>query len=61
LQPELPRPSRPIVIVLVAPERSAERLEGWRLWLLGNSRTVGLFALMVIGAILIGRGIHDLT
>jgi threonine/homoserine/homoserine lactone efflux protein len=51
----------PIVIVFVAPERSAERLEGWRLWLLGNSRTVGLVALMVIGAILVGRGIHDLT
>jgi hypothetical protein len=36
-------------------------LEGWRQWLLGNSRTVGLIALMVIGAILIRRGIHDLV
>jgi len=51
----------PIVVVLVQPERSAERLKGWRLWLLGNSRTVGLVALMVIGAILIARGIHDLA
>jgi hypothetical protein len=51
----------PIIVVLVAPDRSAARLEGWRRWLLGNSRTVGLVALMVIGAILIGRGILDLT
>ena len=51
----------PIVVVLVAPARSADRLERWRLWLLGNSRAVGLIALMVVGAILIGRGIHDLT
>lgn len=51
----------PIVVVLVAPERSAERLEQWRRWLLGNSRTIGLVALMVIGAILIARGIHDLA
>jgi hypothetical protein len=51
----------PIVVVLVAPERAAETLQGWRRWLLGNSRTVGLVALMVIGAILIGRGIHDLA
>lgn len=51
----------PIVVVLVAPERSAERLAGWRRWLLGNSRTIGLVALMVIGAILVARGIHDLV
>jgi hypothetical protein len=29
--------------------------------LLGNSRTIGLVALMVIGAILVARGIHDLV
>lgn len=51
----------PIVVVLVAPDRSAERLEHWQRWLLGNSRTVGLVALMVIGAILMARGIHDLV
>jgi len=53
--------SAPIVLVLVAPERSAERLAAWRRWLLGNSRTIGLVALMVVGALLIGRGIHDLV
>jgi hypothetical protein len=52
--------SAPIVLALVAPERSADRLAAWRRWLLGNSRTIGLVALMVVGALLIGRGIHDL-
>jgi Sap, sulfolipid-1-addressing protein len=50
----------PIAVVLFAPERSAERLAQWRRWLLGQSRTVGLVALMVIGAIVTARGIHDL-
>ena len=53
--------SAPIVLALVAPERSAERLAAWRRWLLGNSRTIGLVALIVVGALLIGRGIHDLV
>ena len=50
----------PIAVVLVAPERSAERLAEWRRWLLGNSRTIGLVALMVIGALVAARGIHNL-
>ena len=32
----------------------------WRRWLLGNSRAIGLVALIVIGAALIVRGAHDL-
>jgi NAD/NADP transhydrogenase beta subunit len=51
----------PIVLVLVAPERSAERLAQWRQWLLGNSRAIGLVALMVIGVLLAARGIQDLA
>ena len=51
----------PLVVVLVAPDRAAKRLEEWRRWLLGNSRRIGLIALMVIGAALIVRGIHDLV
>jgi Sap-like sulfolipid-1-addressing protein len=50
----------PVVVVLVAPERSAQRLATWRRWLLGNSRTIGLIALIVIGALLIAKGAHDL-
>jgi Sap-like sulfolipid-1-addressing protein len=50
----------PIVVVLAAPERSAETLAEWRRWLLVNARTIGLVALMVIGAALIAKGSHDL-
>ena len=50
----------PIVVVLAAPAQSAERLASWRRWLLGNSRTIGLILLIVIGAALVARGIHDL-
>jgi hypothetical protein len=51
----------PVVVVFAAPERSDEMLARWRRWLLGNSRAVGLVALMVIGALLIVRGVHDLV
>lgn len=50
----------PIVIVVVAPDRSAQLLAAWRGWLLGNSRMIGLIALIVIGAALIAKGVHDL-
>ena len=50
----------PVVVVFVAPDQASARLARWRRWLLGNSRAVGLCALMVIGAILIVRGIRDL-
>ena len=50
----------PIVIVIVAPDRSTRLLAAWRSWLLGNSRLIGLIALVVIGAALIVRGVHDL-
>ena len=51
----------PIIVVTVNPDRSAERLAAWRSWLLGNSRVIGLVALIVIGAALIARGAHDLV
>jgi hypothetical protein len=50
----------PIAVALAAPDRSAQRLAAWRGWLLGNSRLIGLVALLVIGAALIARGAHDL-
>jgi hypothetical protein len=50
----------PIVVALAAPDRADERLAAWRGWLLGNSRRIGLFALVVIGALLIAKGAHDL-
>jgi drug/metabolite transporter (DMT)-like permease len=50
----------PIVVALLAPERADERLAEWRGWLLGNARTIGLWALVVIGALLVAKGAHDL-
>ena len=50
----------PIVVAVLAPERADERLSAWRAWLLGNSRTIGLWALVVIGALLVAKGAHDL-
>jgi len=51
----------PIVIAVVAPERSEQRLAVWKAWLLGNSRNVVLVVLMVVAALLIARGISDLV
>ncbi len=51
----------PIVVAVAAPERAAQRLAAWKSWLLGNSRTVVLVVLMVVGALLILRGVSDLV
>jgi len=51
----------PVVVAVAAPERSAETLAKWRVWLVGNSRTIVLVILMVIGAILIARGTYSLS
>jgi hypothetical protein len=50
----------PIVAVLIAPERSAQRLDAWKAWLLGNSRAVALVVLMLVAVALIVRGANDL-
>jgi Sap, sulfolipid-1-addressing protein len=51
----------PVVVVVAAPERSNEVLASWRAWLVANSRSIALIALMVIGALLIARGAYDLA
>src|SRR5881392_256390 len=50
----------PIVLVLVAPDHAAQRLEAWKTWLLVNSQTLALVVLMVVGAFLIFKGGKDL-
>jgi Sap-like sulfolipid-1-addressing protein len=50
----------PVVVALLAPDRADRLLAAWRGWLLGNSRLIGLVALIVIGALLVVRGAHDL-
>lgn len=51
----------PVVVVLVKPERSNQVLASWRAWLVGNSRSIALIALMVIGVLLVVRGAYDLA
>lgn len=51
----------PVVVVVAAPRRSNEVLASWRAWLVANSRSIALIALMVIGAVLIARGAYDLA
>lgn len=53
--------SAPVVVVVAAPRRSSEVLASWRAWLVGNSRSIALIALMAIGAILVIRGAYDLA
>lgn len=50
----------PIAVALLTPDRADERLAQWRAWLLGNARTIGLWALVVIGLLLVAKGAHDL-
>jgi hypothetical protein len=50
----------PVVVALLVPDRADRWMAAWRRWLLGNSRLIGLVALIVIGAALIARGAHDL-
>lgn|SRR5436305_8803057 len=51
----------PVVIVVAAPERSAQILASWKSWLLANSRSIALIALMAIGVFLVVRGAVDLA
>jgi Sap, sulfolipid-1-addressing protein len=51
----------PVVVVVAAPRRSNAVLASWRAWLVANSRSIALIALMVIGALLVARGAYDLV
>ena len=53
--------SAPVVVVVAKPEHSNEVLASWRAWLVGNSRSIALIALMVIGVLLVVRGAYDLA
>ena len=51
----------PLIIVLIAPERAATVLATSRDWVVVHARTIALIALMVIGALLIAKGVDDLA
>jgi hypothetical protein len=53
--------SAPIVFALVAPERAAAALTGFRNWLTANSRTISVVLLAVIGLAIMGKAVFDLT
>jgi hypothetical protein len=51
----------PLVVVVVAPDRSTALLATWRGWVLSHSRAIALIALIVIGAAVMARGAYDLA
>lgn len=51
----------PVAVVIAVPRRSSEVLASWRAWLVANSRSIALIALMVIGVLLVVRGAYDLA
>jgi hypothetical protein len=51
----------PLVVAASAPERSGQVLATWRDWVLAHSRTIAMIALVLIGAALVVRGVHDLA
>jgi threonine/homoserine/homoserine lactone efflux protein len=53
--------SAPVVVVLVAPDRSAQVLASWKAWLLQHARSIALILLMVVGVFLVVRGAYDLA
>jgi threonine/homoserine/homoserine lactone efflux protein len=50
----------PLVVVVLAPERSEAVLASWRSWMLSHSRPIMLIALMLIGAAVAAKGAYDL-
>ena len=53
--------SAPIVFALVAPERAAAALTGFRDWLTGHSRTISVVLLLVIGVAIMAKAVFDLV
>lgn len=51
----------PLIVVLSAPERSARVLANWRVWLVTHARQTALVGLVVIGALLVAKGVYDLV
>jgi hypothetical protein len=51
----------PVVVVGVAPDRSAQVLAAWKAWLLQHARSIELILLMVVGVFLLVRGAYDLA
>jgi Sap, sulfolipid-1-addressing protein len=51
----------PIVVHVVAPDRTTRYLTGFNGWLRANGRTIVIVVLLVVGGIMIGNGIYGLS
>jgi hypothetical protein len=51
----------PIVVHVVAPDRTSRYLTGFNSWLLAHGRTILVVLLLVVGAIMVGNGIYGLA
>jgi hypothetical protein len=50
----------PLALALFGGERAADTLEGWRSWLAANNAAIMIVLFLILGAVLIGRGIEGL-
>ncbi len=50
-----------VIYHFVARERAARMLDGWKIWLLANNGTLTAVLLLVVGVLLIGKGISSLN
>jgi Sap, sulfolipid-1-addressing protein len=51
----------PIVVHVVAPDRTSRYLTAFNGWLLAHGRTILVVLLLVVGAIMVGNGIYGLA
>jgi hypothetical protein len=51
----------PVLIYLIMGEKASKTLDGWKTWLIANNATVMFVLLLVLGVLLVGKGISGLT
>jgi hypothetical protein len=51
----------PVLIYLTMGEKASKTLDGWKTWLIANNATVMFVLLLVLGVLLLGKGIGGLT
>jgi hypothetical protein len=51
----------PVFIYLIMGEKASKTLDGWKTWLITNNATVMFVLLLVLGVLLVGKGIGGLT
>jgi len=51
----------PVLIYLTMGEKASKTLDGWKTWLIANNATVMFVLLLILGVLLVGKGIGGLT